>query len=154
MHTDNTCRFLLTVSASSWPRLYSKTATKQVCCCCWLQTFNFDPRMLHWPTYIQNYCLGTKKFILKEDVAGLPAARAHLKKSVHSLQICLYLFELIRSNHNAAVNIVDFLSLFDSCYDLYEWVVSVVGKSISPKQLQLQLCITFHWLWNYTFVAL
>ena len=52
--------------------------------------------MLHWPTYIQNYCLGTKKFILKEDVAGLPAARAHLKKSVHSLQICLYLFELIR----------------------------------------------------------
>jgi len=46
------------------------------------QTFYFDPRMLHWPTYIQNYCLGTKKFILKEDEAGIPAARAHLKKYV------------------------------------------------------------------------
>lgn len=43
------------------------------------KTFNFDPRILHWPTYIENFCYGTKKFLLKEDASGLPAARARLK---------------------------------------------------------------------------
>lgn len=44
------------------------------------QVFYVDPRGLHWPTYVENYCLGTKKYILKEDLSGLPAARAHLRK--------------------------------------------------------------------------
>lgn len=42
--------------------------------------FYFDPRPLHWPTYLENYCLGTKKYLLNEDLSGVPAARAHLKK--------------------------------------------------------------------------
>ncbi|OWF43207.1 fatty acyl-CoA reductase 1-like isoform X2 [Mizuhopecten yessoensis] len=42
--------------------------------------FYFDPRVMHWPTYLENYCLGTKKFLLNEDLSGLPAARAHLRK--------------------------------------------------------------------------
>nr|KAG5688295.1 hypothetical protein BaRGS_017680 [Batillaria attramentaria] len=41
--------------------------------------FYFDPRPLHWPTYMENYCLGAKKYLLNEDLAGLPAARAHIK---------------------------------------------------------------------------
>ena len=45
-----------------------------------MQTFYSDPRSLHWPTYLENYCLGTKKYILKEDLNDLPAARAHLKR--------------------------------------------------------------------------
>ncbi|XP_067654609.1 fatty acyl-CoA reductase 1-like [Haliotis asinina] len=45
-----------------------------------LKTFYFDPRPLHWPTYIENYCLGAKQYLLNEDLAGLPAARAHLRK--------------------------------------------------------------------------
>lgn len=44
------------------------------------KNFYFDPRPLHWPTYLENYCLGTKKFLLNEDLSGLPAARAHLRK--------------------------------------------------------------------------
>ncbi|XP_046367983.1 fatty acyl-CoA reductase 1-like [Haliotis rufescens] len=44
------------------------------------KTFYFDPRPLHWPTYIENYCLGAKQYLLNEDLAGLPAARAHLRK--------------------------------------------------------------------------
>ncbi|XP_076450898.1 fatty acyl-CoA reductase 1-like [Babylonia areolata] len=44
-----------------------------------LKTFFIDPRPLHWPTYVENYCLGTKKYLLNEDLAGLPAARAHLR---------------------------------------------------------------------------
>lgn len=45
-----------------------------------VQVFYVDPRSLHWPSYVENYCLGTKKYILKEDLSGLPAARAHLRK--------------------------------------------------------------------------
>lgn len=44
------------------------------------KTFYFDPRPLHWPTYIENYCIGTKKFLLNEDLSELPAARAHIRK--------------------------------------------------------------------------
>ena len=39
-----------------------------------------DPRVIHWPTYIENYCLGTKIYLMKENLKGLPAAKAHLKK--------------------------------------------------------------------------
>ena len=51
------------------------------------QKFYFDPRRLHWPTYMEDLQLGTKKYLLKEDMAGIPAARAHIKKwvSVYSI---------------------------------------------------------------------
>ncbi|XP_030845030.1 LOW QUALITY PROTEIN: fatty acyl-CoA reductase 1 [Strongylocentrotus purpuratus] len=38
-----------------------------------------DVRPLHWPTYLEAYCLGTKKYVLKEDMNDIPAARSHLK---------------------------------------------------------------------------
>lgn len=47
---------------------------------CVLQTFNFDVRQLNWPEYIENYCLGTKKYVLNEDMSDIPAARQHLRK--------------------------------------------------------------------------
>ncbi|XP_055899843.1 fatty acyl-CoA reductase 1-like [Biomphalaria glabrata] len=53
-----------------------------------LKTFYFDPLPLHWPTYIENYCLGAKKYVLNEDISGLPAARAHIRK----LRIIRYVF--------------------------------------------------------------
>lgn len=42
--------------------------------------FNFDVRQLNWPEYIENYCIGTKKYVLNEDMADIPAARQHLRK--------------------------------------------------------------------------
>ncbi|KAK7099519.1 hypothetical protein V1264_003647 [Littorina saxatilis] len=45
-----------------------------------LKVFYFDARPLHWPTYMENYCLGAKKYLLNEDLASVPAARAHLRK--------------------------------------------------------------------------
>ncbi|CAG5132484.1 unnamed protein product [Candidula unifasciata] len=57
--------------------------------------FYFDLHPLHWPTYIENYCLGAKKYVLNEDVSGLPAARAHMRK----LQIIRWVF-------NSAVAII------------------------------------------------
>jgi len=47
------------------------------------QTFNFDVRQLNWPEYIENYCIGTKKYVLNEDMSDIPAARQHLRKYVH-----------------------------------------------------------------------
>uniref|UniRef100_A0A8C8E142 Fatty acyl-CoA reductase n=1 Tax=Oryzias sinensis TaxID=183150 RepID=A0A8C8E142_9TELE len=42
--------------------------------------FNFDVRQLNWPEYIENYCIGTKKYVLNEDMSDIPAARQHLRK--------------------------------------------------------------------------
>ena len=43
------------------------------------KTFYIDPRAIHWPTYIENYLIGTKKYLLNEDLHGVPAAKQHLK---------------------------------------------------------------------------
>ncbi|NXK73567.1 FACR1 reductase, partial [Amazona guildingii] len=42
--------------------------------------YNFDVRQLHWSEYIESYCLGAKKYLLNEDMAGIPAAKQHLRK--------------------------------------------------------------------------
>ncbi|KYO44734.1 fatty acyl-CoA reductase 1 [Alligator mississippiensis] len=42
--------------------------------------YNFDIRQLHWSEYIENYCLGAKKYLLNEDMSGIPAAKQHLRK--------------------------------------------------------------------------
>ncbi|XP_010881840.1 fatty acyl-CoA reductase 1 isoform X2 [Esox lucius] len=44
------------------------------------RTFNFDVRQLNWAEYMENYCMGTKKYVLNEAESGLPAARKHLNK--------------------------------------------------------------------------
>ncbi|XP_029951482.1 fatty acyl-CoA reductase 1-like isoform X2 [Salarias fasciatus] len=44
------------------------------------KVFNFDVRQLHWAEYMEDYCLGTKKYVLNEELSGLPAARKHLNK--------------------------------------------------------------------------
>lgn len=54
-----------------------------------MQTFNFDVRQLHWAEYMENYCMGTKKYVLNEEMSGLPAARKHLNK-YELLFCCLY----------------------------------------------------------------
>ncbi|XP_015484547.1 fatty acyl-CoA reductase 1-like [Parus major] len=42
--------------------------------------YNFDVRQLHWSEYIESYCIGAKKYLLNEDMAGIPAAKQHLRK--------------------------------------------------------------------------
>ena len=50
--------------------------------CPLLQNFDFDVRQIHWPTYLENYCMGTKRFALKEDIAKMPEARRNVQRSV------------------------------------------------------------------------
>ena len=40
--------------------------------------FYFDVRALHWPTYIESYLIGTKKYVLKENINCLNSAQKHL----------------------------------------------------------------------------
>ena len=46
------------------------------------KAFNFDLTTIHWPTYMQQYCLGSKRYVLKEELSTLPVARKHLTKYV------------------------------------------------------------------------
>ncbi|CAF5173709.1 unnamed protein product, partial [Rotaria magnacalcarata] len=40
--------------------------------------FYFDIRALHWPTYIESYLIGTKRYVLNEDMQCLSGAQKHL----------------------------------------------------------------------------
>lgn len=60
------------VSAAHWQYI--------LCCFLFPQVFNFDVRQLHWAEYMESYCMGTKKYVLNEELSGLPAARKHLNK--------------------------------------------------------------------------
>ncbi|CAF2769791.1 unnamed protein product [Rotaria sp. Silwood2] len=43
-----------------------------------INEFNFDIRALHWPTYIESYLIGTKRYVLNEDMKCLNGAQKHL----------------------------------------------------------------------------
>ncbi|OQV24146.1 Fatty acyl-CoA reductase 1 [Hypsibius exemplaris] len=55
------------------------------------EVFYLDAREVHWPSYIENYCLGMKKFLLKEDLDNLPRARRHQRR----LNIVRYAFNTV-----------------------------------------------------------
>jgi len=42
--------------------------------------FNFSIKDVNWPNYIGKYCLGLRKYVLKQDLSTLPAARKHVRK--------------------------------------------------------------------------
>ena len=44
------------------------------------EKFLCDVRRIHWPTYIETFILGVRKFLLKEDPSTLPKARARLQR--------------------------------------------------------------------------
>ena len=44
------------------------------------KTFNFDVKSIDWTTYMENYCIGTKKYALKEDMSRIGQAKATLRK--------------------------------------------------------------------------
>ncbi|XP_034296280.1 fatty acyl-CoA reductase 1-like [Pantherophis guttatus] len=42
--------------------------------------FCFDICQLTWSEYMEDYCLGTKKYLLNEDMTRIPAARQYIRK--------------------------------------------------------------------------
>ncbi|XP_063110555.1 fatty acyl-CoA reductase 2 isoform X3 [Cavia porcellus] len=76
--------------------------------------FNFDVRQLNWLEYIENYVLGVKKYLLKEDMAGIPEARQHLKRlrNIHYLfnvALFLIIWRLLIARWQMARNIWFFI---------------------------------------------
>uniref|UniRef100_A0A2K6U418 Fatty acyl-CoA reductase n=1 Tax=Saimiri boliviensis boliviensis TaxID=39432 RepID=A0A2K6U418_SAIBB len=61
------------------------------------KTFNIDIRQLHWAEYIENYGMGTKKYVLNEEMSGLPAARKRLNKfgKKHLVLCGLYVYKFL-----------------------------------------------------------
>ncbi|XP_052228168.1 fatty acyl-CoA reductase 1-like isoform X2 [Dreissena polymorpha] len=55
------------------------------------KNFNFNPKSIHWPTYMEAYCLGTKRYVLKEHISALPNAR----KALVRLQRLNMLFQVV-----------------------------------------------------------
>ena len=44
--------------------------------------FYTDTREIQWDKYTENYCLGCKIFLVKEDLKNVPKAKTHLKRYV------------------------------------------------------------------------
>ncbi|CAF0861131.1 unnamed protein product [Brachionus calyciflorus] len=66
--------------------------------------FNFDIKDLNWRSYIEQYCLGTKIFLMKEDVSNLNACRKNIEKmkriqnlAIFSIYAIVFRFILLRS---------------------------------------------------------
>ncbi|XP_043296759.1 fatty acyl-CoA reductase 2 isoform X3 [Cervus elaphus] len=83
------------------------------------RVFNFDIRQLNWLEYIENYVLGVKKYLLKEDMAGIPEAKQHLKRlrNIHYLfntALFLIIWRLLIARSQVARNVWFFIVSF--CY--------------------------------------
>lgn len=54
--------------------------------------FNLNCKEIHWPSYIETYCIGAKKYVLKEDLSKMPLARkklASLKRTQDLIKLAL-----------------------------------------------------------------
>lgn len=58
------------------------------------KTFNFDPKLIDWSKYMERYCLGTKQFVLKEELSELPRARKTLQR-LQRINLCINVFGII-----------------------------------------------------------
>lgn len=62
--------------------------------------FNFDVRQIDWQTYIKDYCLGCRRYILNEKDDTIPAALATMKrlywlqKATHTLVLLILSFTI------------------------------------------------------------
>jgi fatty acyl-CoA reductase len=54
--------------------------------------FNFDIRQLDWPNYWEDYVLGIRKHILKEEDSSLPKARRKLRRMYFLPKIIGFIF--------------------------------------------------------------
>lgn len=54
--------------------------------------FNFDVRDINWESYVTNYILGCRRFLLKDNIQTLPIAKRNLNRysSVFSHIVLLF----------------------------------------------------------------
>lgn len=57
------------------------------------EEFRLDITTMNWDDYIRQYMFGIRKYVLKDDLDSLPAARRTMKKYVPHLEIVLQKFK-------------------------------------------------------------
>ncbi|GFT08982.1 putative fatty acyl-CoA reductase CG5065 [Trichonephila clavipes] len=94
------------------------------------QEFNFDIKALHWPTYLEDYILGIRQFLLKEELSSLPSARKSLKriymytKMAHFLLIFV-LWKVVFMRYNGARKLwFIFISMVVKLYNMLPRIAS------------------------------
>ena len=55
------------------------------------QIYDFDISKLQWEKYIDSFCMGTKRYLLNEDLANLPVARRQITRWVLNGTIYIHL---------------------------------------------------------------
>lgn len=78
--------------------------------------FHFDVRNLNWLSYWEDYVIGIRKFILKEEDSMLPKARKNLKR-IYYAQKFLYLFIAM---------IIPFILATSTTFISLEWLSSII----------------------------
>lgn len=49
------------------------------------EEFNFDPLSIQWKSYVNKFCMGTKKFLVKDDPNNLTQARQQITRYQYTL---------------------------------------------------------------------
>lgn len=44
------------------------------------EIFNFDINTIDWERYISSFCMGTKKYLLKDNISNLANARQQIRR--------------------------------------------------------------------------
>lgn len=57
--------------------------------------FTVDVKPINWRNYMEQYCLGTKKYLLKEDMTKMNACRKQLKNLTRVRNFCAWVIGLI-----------------------------------------------------------
>lgn len=86
--------------------------------------FNFNIETLHWPTYLEDYILGIRQFLLKEEMSSLPSARKNLKRiflytKMGHFVIMIILWKVVFMRYNGARKLwFVFLSMVAKFYNM------------------------------------
>ncbi|XP_023240757.1 putative fatty acyl-CoA reductase CG5065 [Centruroides sculpturatus] len=58
------------------------------------QNFNFDISKLSWDKYLENYVLGTRRYVLKEDDSTIPRSKKTLLMKYYCISLVKTVFVL------------------------------------------------------------
>lgn len=86
------------------------------------EIFTTDVQRIHWPTYLETYILGVRKFLLKEDPSTLPLARKRLERFVP--------LSVFRCGHLSKLYLISSSISFRIYYIILMMKLSVVFGSI------------------------
>jgi fatty acyl-CoA reductase len=97
--------------------IWSKMSTKD------RQIFYFNVRDINWRAYFETYILGTRRFILKDDISTLPEAKKNVTKYInqHKLWTNLLCFNRFSCLFR--------LYLLRNCLHIFLFAVSLIGFS-------------------------